>query len=74
MTVTVRVPPMTDLIGTWVTRITSSMEPLTKPHLVDSIVTDEPFTRCGRRLRTRQGTAFAYSFDEPESPCRKCRS
>jgi hypothetical protein len=64
---------MTDpYIGSWVSRV-RNLKSLTKPHLVDSTVADEPFTRCGRRLRHIEGTAFAYSFEEPVEPCRKCK-
>jgi len=36
-------------IGDWVRRTDRA----TKWHLVDSVVDDEPVTRCGRRLRRR---------------------
>ena len=63
---------MTELIGAWVTRV-RVLVPVTMPHLVESVIADEPVTRCGRRLRTIEGTAFAYTFDEPERPCSICK-
>jgi hypothetical protein len=53
-------------IGQWVRRI--RMHPnlmdgkaLTKWHLVESVVDDEPVTRCGRRLRRRKDSEFEAS-------------
>lgn len=44
-------------IGQWVRRITPS-QAITRWHLVESVIDDEPVTRCGRRLRARAGTAL----------------
>jgi len=63
---------VTDLIGSWVTRV-RDLRPIGKTHKAESIVADEPVTRCGRRLLVREGTAFAYTFDEPVSPCVICK-
>lgn len=63
---------MTDLIGSWVTRVRDLVS-VGKAHRCESIVADEPVTRCGRRLRTIEGTAFAYTFDEPADPCTVCK-
>jgi len=45
------------------------VEWLTLPHLVESVIDDEPVTRCGRRLRAIEGTAFVY---RPVFPARTC--
>jgi hypothetical protein len=63
---------VSDVIGSWVTRV-RVLVPQTKAHYVESVIADEPVTRCGRRLRPIEGTAFAYSFEEPVEPCRKCK-
>ena len=59
-------------IGNWVRR-----SPTMKWHLIDSVVADEPFTRCGRRLRIRKwhGVKVAFQISEalpiPDT-CKKC--
>ena len=40
-------------IGQWVRRVTGKGVARTRWHLIESLVDDEPFTRCGRRLRKR---------------------
>jgi len=58
------------LIGQYVRRIRNDdWVQLTLSHLVESIIDDEPVTRCGRRLRAIEGTAFVY---RPVFPTRTC--
>lgn len=65
---------MTDLIGSWVSRVQAgTLETLGTVHRCESVINDEPVTRCGRRLRTLAGSVFAYTFEEPLVACRKCR-
>lgn len=48
-------------IGQWVRRRRRSpdaQKALTKWHLVESVVDDEPVTRCGRRFRRRATSEF----------------
>jgi hypothetical protein len=45
-------------IGDWVRRVTGDGKALTKWHLVESVVDDEPFLNCGRRLRKRTDSWF----------------
>jgi hypothetical protein len=45
-------------IGDWVRRVTGDGKALTKWHLVESVVDDEPFTNCGRRFRKRKTSWF----------------
>lgn len=60
-------------IGLFVTRIrVHDGAPLTLPHRVDSTVTDEPFTRCGRRLRKREGTDFRFEGTPARRVCAGC--
>ena len=56
------------LIGQYVRRHRNG-DWTTLPHLVESIIDDEPVTRCGRRLRAIEGTAFVY---RPVFPARTC--
>ena len=57
------------VIGQWVRRVrllsTGGKTALTKWHLVESIVDDEPFTNCGRRLRKRDDSTIETSDVEP---------
>lgn len=63
---------MTDYrIGAWVTRNRGETR-LTLPHCTESVVTDEPVTRCGRRLKARAGTHFAYVTVPAIRPCKVC--
>ena len=55
-------------IGQYVRRI-RIVRYLTLPHLVESVIDDEPVTRCGRRLRAIEGTDFVY---RPVFPARTC--
>jgi hypothetical protein len=48
-----------DRIGQYVTRNRES-GPTTNPHLVESIIDDEPVTRCGRRLRKQARSTLVY--------------
>jgi len=57
-------------IGQYVRRARSrNGDWLTLPHFVESVIDDEPVTRCGRRLRAIEGTAFVY---RPVFPARTC--
>lgn len=47
-------------IGQYVTRHDVGVARRTKPHLVESIVAEEPVTRCGRRLTKRERSTFEY--------------
>jgi hypothetical protein len=49
-------------IGYWVRRVTGKGMALTKWHRIESVVDDEPFTRCGRRFR-RRTTSWFESVD-----------
>jgi len=53
---------MTERIGQYVRRARNSVNfrYLTLSHLVESVIDDEPVTRCGRRLRAIEGTDFEY--------------
>jgi len=44
----------------------------TLPHLVESVIDDEPVTRCGRRLRAIEGTGFQYRFGFATRTCQGC--
>lgn len=46
-------------IGRYVQRERDS-GPFTSPHLVESVIDDEPITRCGRRLRKQAGSTLVY--------------
>jgi hypothetical protein len=73
-------------IGQWVRRIYEegesawSKRTLTRWHLVESVIDDEPVTRCGRRLRKRDRTEFEVSdvmpltrmIGQPQL-CRQCQ-
>jgi hypothetical protein len=63
---------MSEPIGSYVVRITDTDRRLTLPHLVESVIADEPVTRCGRRLRRRDGTQFRYSETLPLRTCAGC--
>jgi|GEM_PF-6707698 len=64
---------MTDRIGQYVRRIRNDdWVQLTLSHLVESIIDDEPVTRCGRRLRAIEGTAFVYRPVFPARTCEGC--
>ncbi len=62
-------------IGMLVTRVRRDdfNQPLTKPHLTESVVDDEPVTRCGRRLRQREGTTFRYEAVPARRICSGCQ-
>jgi hypothetical protein len=60
-------------IGQWVRRVTGKGEPLTKPHLVESVVDDEPFTNCGRRFRKRKTSWFETTDVMPPDACQACQ-
>lgn len=51
---------------------TTRLEAITAPHLVESIVDDGPFTRCGRRFRRIEGTTFHYEETPTIAPCKRC--
>ena len=51
---------MTIEIGTWVRR-SNETRFLSLTHLVESVIADEPITRCGRRLRLIEGTTIRPS-------------
>lgn len=60
-------------IGAFVIRRTEQRDTaLTMPHLVESIIDDEPVTRCGRRLRARAGTYFHYLSSSARRLCAGC--
>ena len=67
---------MSSLIGWYVRRARNLREHnfsyLTLPHLVESVIDDEPVTRCGRRLRAIEGTAFVYRPVFPTRTCAGC--
>ena len=63
---------MDDRIGSYVLRETATERPLTKAHLVESVINDEPITRCGRRLRDRKGTTLRYV--DSGDLCESCAS
>lgn len=63
---------MTEPIGSYVVRMTDTDKRLGMPHLVESVIADEPVTKCGRRLRTRPGTSFRYSETLPIRTCSGC--
>lgn len=65
-------PGVTDWIGQWVARVTNDGAYLTRWHYVESVVADEPITRCGRRLAHRDGTAFLYQWDGSGAECARC--
>ncbi len=46
---------------------------LTRAHLVESVIDDEPVTRCGRRLRKREGTTFRYEATPARQVCAGCQ-
>jgi len=62
---------MTQRIGQYVRR-QRNVSYLTLPHLVESVIDDEPVTRCGRRLRAIEGTAFVYRPVFPARTCEGC--
>lgn len=51
-------------IGTWVHRVRD--QPTTLRHLVETVINDDPVTRCGRDLGTIKGTVRVYEADPPE--------
>jgi len=59
-------------IGEYGTREASRS--LTLPHLVESVIDGEPVTRCGRRLRQREGTTFRYEAVPARRLCARCQS
>lgn len=74
-------------IGDWVRRaeLSDARRVTTKWHLIDSVVDDEPFTRCGRQFRKRVSTAKVWQgfetsdvmpltrmIDQPQL-CRMCQ-
>lgn len=65
---------MTDpLIGMYVRRgRIGRVDYLTLPHFVESIIDDEPVTRCGRRLRAIEGTELEYRVAFPSRTCAGC--
>lgn len=69
------VPGEYDPIGSYVTRESGDglQRPLTLPHLVESVIDDEPVTRCGRRLRQREGTTFRYEAVPARRVCKRCQ-
>ncbi len=59
-------------IGKYVTRYDIGVAWKTRPHKVESIVSDEPVTKCGRRLRQREGTQFRYEDVPALAVCEVC--
>lgn len=59
-------------IGSFVTKHTVARAKQTRPHLVESIVAEEPVTRCGRRLRKVEGTFFEWEFAPHLPVCKRC--
>lgn len=59
-------------IGQYVTRLAANEAALTKPHVVESVIADEPVTRCGRRLAKRDGTTLDYEDVPNREPCKRC--
>mgnify|MGYP001577529346 CR=1 FL=1 len=62
-------------IGTWVARFDVNPRAhtgrvLTKTHYVESVIEDEPITRCGRRLRKREGSEVKACL--PVNACSEC--
>ncbi len=64
-------------IGLYVTRCAvfpvATYRPLTLAHLTESLIEDEPVTRCGRRLREREGTRFRYEVTPARRVCSGCQ-
>lgn len=60
-------------IGLFVVRERDEGPRIGLAHVAESIVADEPVTRCGRRLRTRPGSHFAYSAASPIRTCKGCQ-
>jgi len=66
---------MTERIGQYVRRYryrSGFVDYQTFPHLVESVIDDEPVTRCGRRLRAIEGTDFEYRPVFPARTCQGC--
>jgi hypothetical protein len=61
-----------DRIGSYVVRERDEGPRITLAHFVESVVTDEPVTRCGRRLKRRDGTHFAYQTVPAIRICKAC--
>lgn len=58
-------------IGTYVERRAVTTNAIqTKPHLVESIINDEPVCHCGRTLKRFRWTDF-YEAD-PATACKGC--
>ena len=45
-------------IGTWIVRQTAKGRVLTKPHLVESVISGGAVTNCGRRMERGTGRPF----------------
>jgi hypothetical protein len=60
-------------VGQWVARVDEAGRDLTKWHHVESVIADEPITRCGRRLRAFGDTAFLYHFAAWTDSCKQCQ-
>lgn len=63
-----------DRIGSFVQRIRGDdpNQPLTWLHLVESTISDEPVTKCGRRLRDKRGSSFLYMPSAVGRVCSDC--
>jgi len=57
-------------IGAWIQRERTSGRVLTKPHLVESVVSGDPVTNCGRRLS--RGTGYPFRVVALPSVLNQC--
>jgi hypothetical protein len=62
---------MDSRIGRYVIRYAAHVAQ-TLAHLCESVITDEPVTRCGRRLAARPGTGFDYQDVPAIRICKRC--
>lgn len=51
---------------------TTRLEAITSAHRVESMIRDEPVTRCGRRLGRQRGTALHYEPTPTVLICKRC--
>lgn len=70
---------MTDgLIGRWVRRVSKRADPPPRWHLVESIVSDDAITKCGKRMEPRKGYGEGQPLEvHPDRPntfvtCQRC--
>lgn len=62
-----------DRIGSYVVREKDEGRRIGLAHKVESVIADEPVVRCGRRLKHRRGTLFAYQDVPAIRICSGCQ-